>query len=391
LNLGWPADKKFLVPEDVAEFFKSVKKEGVDAETSWREIFGEYKKAHKDLAIEFDRRISGELPDGWSDGLKTFETDPKGMATRKSSGIILNEIAENLPELVGGSADLTPSNKTWINSSSGFQKNNHAGRYLHFGVREHGMGAIVNGIAYHGGFIPYGSTFLVFSDYMRPSVRISALSNLGAIWIFTHDSIGLGEDGPTHQPVEQVMSLRTIPNLNTIRPADANEVREAWVAAINHRHTPTALVFSRQNLPTFDRDQFAGADGLHKGAYVMADLGDGKPEIILMASGSEVWLIVEAGRKLIEDGHSVRIVSFPCWELFEKQSKSYKKQVLDPAITKRMAVEAGVSLGWHKWIGSEGTVVGIDKFGASAPGIKVMDEYGFSVEKIYKKAKELVK
>jgi len=391
LNLDWPTDKKFLVPEDVAEFFKSVKKEGVDAEISWREIFGEYKKAHKDLAIEFDRRISGELPDGWSDGLKTFETDPMGMATRKSSGIILNEVAENLPELVGGSADLTPSNKTWINSSSGFQKNNHTGRYLHFGVREHGMGAIVNGIAYHGGFIPYGSTFLVFSDYMRPSVRISALSNLGAIWIFTHDSIGLGEDGPTHQPVEQVMSLRTIPNLNTIRPADANEVREAWVAAINHRHTPTALAFSRQNLPTFDRDQFAGADGLHKGAYVMADLGDGKPEIILMASGSEVWLIVEAGRKLIEDGHSVRIVSFPCWELFENQSKSYKKQVLDPAITKRMAVEAGVSLGWHKWIGSEGTVVGIDKFGASAPGSKVMDEYGFSVEKIYKKAKELVK
>jgi len=389
-NIGWPVDKKFFIPKEVADFFKSVKNKGIELESKWRELFKDYENTNPDLAGDFSRRMDGVLPKGWSDRLNVFDPDEKGMATRKSSGVILNEIGNAIPELIGGSADLAPSNKTWINSSDGFQKDNLAGRNIHFGVREHGMGAVVNGIAFHGGFIPFGGTFLVFSDYMRPAIRVSALSHLGSIWVYTHDSIGLGEDGPTHQPVEHLASLRAIPNLITLRPADANEVREAWIAAIERRDGPTALVFSRQNLPTYDRKEFAGAEGVHKGAYVMADLGAGKPDLILMASGSEVQLIVNAGRKLAEEGLSVRIVSFPCWELFEKQSDTYKNKVLDPTIPKRLAVEAGVSMGWHKWVGCEGSIIGIDKFGASAPGGRVLEEYGFSLDNVYKKAKEMI-
>ena len=253
------------------------------------------------------------------------------------------------------------------------------------------MGGVVNGLAYHGGFIPYGATFLTFSDYMRPSVRISALSHLRSIWVYTHDSIGLGEDGPTHQPVGHVMALRTIPNLNLIRPSDANETREAWVAAIENANQPTALVFTRQNVPTLDREKYAKAKGLHKGAYVLADLGDGKPDIILMASGSEVDLIVKAGEKLASEGVKVRLVSFPCWSFFESQPKSYQDQVLDPTVEKRLAVEAGVSLGWQKWTGDKGSVVCVDKYGASAPYEKLFQEYGLTIDNIYEKAKDLLK
>jgi transketolase len=294
-----------------------------------------------------------------------------------------------LPELMGGSADLAPSNKTWINSSKAFQSDNPAARNIHFGVREHGMGAVVNGMAYHKGLIPYGATFLVFSDYMRGALRVSAISHLPSIWVFTHDSIGLGEDGPTHQPVEHLMSLRLIPNLSVIRPADANEVREAWIAAINRKHGPTALILSRQNLPTIDRSKFANEIGLHKGAYVIADLGSKKPEIILMASGSEVDLIIKAGEKLLAEGRSVRLVSFPSWDLFESQPESYKDLVLDPSIEKRVAVEAGSKLGWEKWVGAKGTVVGMNSYGASAPAEILFKEFGFTIEKVYLAAKEL--
>lgn len=389
-NLGWPTDKKFYIPDDVLTHFREVKTRGEEKEKTWKEAFKSYQQEYPDLAQEFNRRFSGELPKGWEKDLKTFDTDTKGNATRNTSGIILNEIAERLPEIMGGSADLAPSNKSWINSSTAFQPGNHAARNIHFGVREHGMGAVINGMAYHGGFIPYGATFLAFSDYMRGAIRISALSHLHSIWIFTHDSIGLGEDGPTHQPVEHLMALRAIPNLAVIRPCDANEVREGWIAAIQEREHPSALIFSRQNLPTLDRSQFAGAEGLHRGAYILADLGKKSPEMILMATGSEVDLIIKVGEKLDDEGIGVRLVSFPCWSFFEHQTKIYQDQVLDPKIEKRLAVEAGISLGWQKWIGSKGAIVGIDKYGASAPADRLFMEYGFTVENIYNQAKLLL-
>ena len=390
-NLGWPTTEKFFIPEDVLVHFRQVKEKGAEYEQSWKESFTAYKKEFPELAGEFERRISGELPKEWKEGLKKFPADPKGIASRNSSGAVLNEISERLPELMGGSADLAPSNKSWINNSSAFQKENHSGRNLHFGVREHGMGAVVNGMAYHGGLLPYGATFLVFSDYMRGAIRISALSHLHSIWIFTHDSIGLGEDGPTHQPVEHLLALRAIPNLTVIRPADANEVREAWIGAVEKKGGPTALVLSRQNLPTIDRERYSNEAGLHKGAYVLADLGTGDPDIILMASGSEVDLIIKTGEKLSEEGVKVRLVSFPCWDLFDKQPQSYKDRVLDPKIANRIAVEAGNPLGWEKWVGQSGKIVGIETYGASAPAEKLFEEYGFSVDHVYLKAIELIK
>ncbi|MDP2965143.1 MAG: transketolase [Pelolinea sp.] len=388
-NAGWPTTEKFYVPEDVLESFRTIKSAGVEKEKKWQDAFNKYKKAYPELAAEFERRMAGKLPENSLDGLKKFDADPKGMASRISSGTIINDIAAKLPELMGGSADLAPSNKTWINSSKAFQSDNPAGRNLHFGVREHGMGAVVNGMAYHKGLIPYGATFLVFSDYMRGALRVSAISHLPSIWVFTHDSIGLGEDGPTHQPVEHLMSLRLIPNLSVIRPADANEVREAWMAAVNRKHGPTALILSRQNLPTIDRTKFANENGLHKGAYVIADLGDKKPEIILMASGSEVDLIIKAGEKLQAEGKSVRLISFPSWDLFEAQSQSYKDEVLDPKVEKRIAVEAGIKLGWEKWVGTKGVVVGMNSYGASAPAETLFKEFGFSVDNVYQVAKGL--
>jgi transketolase len=388
-NAGWPTDEKFFVPADVLEYFRKIKTKGLEKEKSWQDAFKEYKKGYPELAAEFERRMAGKLPEKWLNGLKKFDADPKGMASRISSGMIINEISEKLPELMGGSADLAPSNKTWINSSKAFQLDNHGGRNLHFGVREHGMGAVVNGMAYHKGLIPYGATFLIFSDYMRGALRVSAISHLPSIWVFTHDSIGLGEDGPTHQPIEHLMSLRLIPNLSVIRPSDANEVREAWVAAVKRKHGPTALILSRQNLPTIDRKKFAIEKGLHKGAYILADLGDKKPEIILMASGSEVDLIIKAGEKLQAEGMNVRLVSFPSWDLFEAQSQSYKDQVIDPSIEKRVAVEAGTKMGWEKWVGNKGAIVGMSSYGASAPAETLFKKFGFTVENVYKAAKGL--
>jgi transketolase len=303
---------------------------------------------------------------------------------------MINEIAKILPELVGGSADLATSNKTWIDGYPDFQSSTPEGRNFHFGVREHAMGAIVNGMALHGGLIPYGGTFLVFSDYMRGALRISALSKIPSIWVFTHDSIGVGEDGPTHQPIEHLASLRAIPNFMVIRPADANETREAWRVAIEHRNGPTALILTRQNLPTIDRTKFAPASGLKFGAYVLADLGDSKPSIILMASGSEVPLIIEAAQRLVNEGKSIRIVSFPSWELFRQQPEEYQEKVLPKSIQNRLAVEAAVPMGWDHWVNNRGAVIGISHFGASAPADTLFKEFGFTVENVVAKAKELL-
>jgi transketolase len=350
-----------------------------------------YCAAYPDPAAELERRLAGELPAGWEVGLPEFPADEKGLASRAASGKVLNALAAKLPELIGGSADLAPSNNTWLQAYPAFSSDCHEGRNIHFGVREHGMGAAVNGMSYHGGLIPYGGTFMVFSDYMRGAVRISALSHLGSIWVFTHDSIGVGEDGPTHQPVEHLAALRTIPHLLTLRPGDANEVREAWKVAISNRHRPTALILTRQNLPTLDRSVFAPAEGLAKGAYVLADLGPGKPQIILMASGSEVELIVAAGRRLAESGISVRLVSFPSWELFVEQDSAYRAAVLPPEIELRLAVEAGVSQGWHQWTGPKGRILSLDRFGASAPGKVAFENLGFSAKHVEEIALDLLK
>jgi transketolase len=390
--LGWPQQPRFYVPEQVLAFFREAVARGAEQEQAWQGKFAAYRAEYPALAAELERRLAGQLPDGWADGLPEFPADDRGMATRASSGKVLNAIAGWLPDLMGGSADLAPSTVTWMNASAAFGPDSRAGRNIHFGVREHAMGAIVNGMAYHGGVIPFGATFLVFADYMRPALRVAALSHLGTISVFTHDSIGVGEDGPTHQPVEHMAALRAIPNLIAIRPADANEVREAWKVAIGQRHRPTALVLTRQNLPTLDRTVYASAEGLHKGAYVLADLGAArdKPQVILMASGSEVGLIVEAGQRLAARGVAVRLVSFPSWELFAQQDAAYQDAVLPADVTARLAVEAGVTLGWHRWVGSKGRVIGIDRFGASAPAATIFKEFGFTADNVEKIASELL-
>ena len=389
-KLGWPIEPRFYVPEDVLAFFREAVPRGVKAEAEWDGQFDKYLREFPMEAAELTRRLGGDLPVGWGEGLPVFDADPKGMASRAASGKVLNVLAGRLPELMGGSADLAPSNVTWINGSLAFQKDSPQGRNFHFGVREHAMGGIVNGMAVSGGVIPYGGTFLVFSDYMRPAIRLSALSHYPSIWVYTHDSIGLGEDGPTHQPVEHLAALRAIPNLVTIRPADANEVREAWKVAIARRDGPTALVFSRQAMPTLDRKVYGPAEGLQRGAYVLADLGNGKPELILMASGSEVGLIVEAGVSLAKTGICVRLVSFPCWELFKAQGRFYQDSVLPPKVLKRLSVEAGISQGWERWVGEKGTSISIDKFGASAPFKTIYEEYGLTSEAIIARAHYLL-
>ncbi|MBS3753394.1 MAG: transketolase [Anaerolineales bacterium] len=390
-RLGWPKEPRFFVPEDVLAFFRQVGKEGDEREGDWRDRFETYRADHPDLAQELERRLEGRLPEGWTEGLPTFSADPKGMATRAASGKVINAITTAVPDLIGGSADLAPSNKTWIDGSPDFQSQQYHGRNFHFGVREHAMGAIVNGMGLHGGVIPYAGTFLVFSDYMRPAVRLSALSKIPALWIYTHDSIGLGEDGPTHQPIEQLSSLRAIPGIVVIRPMDANEVVQAWKVAISDKKRPMALVLTRQNVPVVDRSSYASAVGLEKGAYVLADVGEGDPEIILMASGSEVDLILKAGEKLAEEGVSIRVVSFPSWELFEEQDQEYQDSVLLPDLKMRLAVEAGVGQGWYRWVGSQGLILSVETFGASAPGSRVFKEYGFTVENVINKARNLVK
>lgn len=389
-KLDWPLQPSFFIPDDVLSHFRLAQEQGTHFEQEWKNKFKQYRSIYPELANELERRLSGKLATDWDSDLPEFPADEKGLATRASSGKVLNTLAEKLPELIGGSADLAPSNNTWIQNSPAFQSSNREGRNFHFGVREHGMGAIINGMAYHKGVIPFGATFFVFTDYMRPAIRLSALSHLPSIWIFTHDSIGLGEDGPTHQPVEHLAAMRAIPNLVVIRPADANEVREAWKVAIERRDGPTLLALSRQAVPTIDRTIYKPANGLRQGAYTLADLGGNQPELILMATGTEVNLILEAGRRLSEEGIPVRIVSFPSWELFEKQDISYRNIVFPVNLKKRLAVEAGVPMGWDQWIGDQGRVIGITTYGASAPAKTIYEKFGITIEQIIKEAKNIL-
>jgi len=390
VKLGWPVEPTFYVPDDVLDFFRIARDYGRTSEAEYRQHFKKYQADFPELAAELTRRLEGRLPDGWDKDLPQFPADSKGMATRTASAKVISALAPKLPELMGGSADLAPSTNTLMPNTADFQPETPAGRNMHFGVREHAMAAIVNGLAYHRGIIPFGATFLVFTDYARPAIRLSAISHLGSIWVMTHDSIGLGEDGPTHQPVEHLASLRAIPHLNVIRPGDANEVREAWKVAIERRNQPTLLALTRQNVPVLDRAVMAPADGLRKGAYVLANLGPGKPQLVLMASGSEVALIVEAGYRLITQGVSVRLVSFPSWELFEEQSPDYQNSVLPPIIKLRIAVEAGVAQGWERWVGPNGNIIGMKGFGASAPYKAIYEHNGITVDAIVSRAKLMV-
>ncbi|GAB4504879.1 MAG: transketolase [Anaerolineales bacterium] len=389
-NLNWPIEPRFYIPDDVLAFYRQAVETGAQAEARWNDLFEAYRRAHPELAAELQRRLDGTLPEGWDAGLPAFPADAKGLATRAASGKALNALAVNLPELMGGSADLAPSNNTKIEASPDFQKDSPHGRNLHFGVREHAMGAALNGMALFGGVIPYGGTFLVFSDYMRPAIRIAALAHIPAIYVFTHDSIGLGEDGPTHQPVEHLAALRVIPNLVVIRPADANETVEAWKVAVSRRDGPTALILSRQALPTLDRTIVEQASLLSRGAYALADFGDGEPDLILMASGSEVNLIYEAAARLAAEGVNVRAISFPSWELFEKQEAAYREALLPKRIRARLVVEAGAGQGWERYVGCEGVVLSIERFGASAPAKVLFEKFGFTVENIIEKAREVL-
>jgi transketolase len=378
-NLGWPREPRFLIPGDVLEFYHQAIEKGRELEYDWKMRFDAYKRLHPGLGSELQRRLDGKLPSDWQSLLPTFPADPKGMGTRVASGKTINAIAAKLPELIGGSADLAPSNNTKIDGSPAFQKESPEGRNFHFGVREHAMGSILNGMSVFGGLIPYGATFLVFADYMRPAIRLAALSHYPSIFIFTHDSVGLGEDGPTHQPIEHLTSLRMIPNLVVLRPADANETAAAWRVAVERRHGPTVLSLTRQNVPTLETTA-----PVERGAYVLKDFGE--PEIILMASGSEVGLILEAAQKLAETGKGVRVVSFPSWELFESQDEAYRDSVLPKNIQKRLAVEAGAGLGWDRYAKS---IICIDHYGASAPAKIIFEQFGFTVENVVAKAKEL--
>ncbi len=389
-NLGWPLEPQFLIPEEALKHFRQALEKGKAWEEEWTDWFEAYEKAHPELAAECQRWMSGQLPDGWEKEIPSFPADPKGVATRVTSGTVLNAVAPILPNLIGGSADLAPSNKTFVKGGEVFQVGQYDGRNFHFGVREHGMGSILNGMALHGGVIPYGGTFLIFSDYMRPPIRLAAMMGLKVIYIFTHDSIGLGEDGPTHQPIEQLAALRAIPNLTVLRPCDANETAEAWRFALQHKEGPVALALTRQGLPILDRKTYASADGLHRGGYVLSDDGDKRPDIILMASGSEVHIAIEAGDKLAGKGVSVRVVSMPSWELFDKQTEGYRDQVLPPEIKARIAIEAGVTQGWHRYLGNKAAAVGIDHFGASAPYKILYEKFGITADRVVEKALQLL-
>ena len=384
-NLGWPSLEPFYVPEEALEHWRTAKGRGARLEAEWRKRWDAYRAAEPDLAAELDRRFTGRLPEGWDSALPSF--GPKdAQATRAASGKVLNAIAPKIPELIGGSADLTGSNNTEIKGAGVFSATNHAGRNFHFGIREHGMGAAMNGLALHGGFIPFGGTFLIFSDYMRPSIRLAALTHLRTIYVFTHDSIGLGEDGPTHQPIEQLTALRAIPNLAVIRPSDPTEVVEAWRAAVTHRIGPVALVLTRQKVAVIDRTKYAAAAGLHQGGYVLADAKD--PEVVLVSSGSEVELILGAYEKLTAEGKRPRAVSMPCLEFFAKQPERYRHAVL-PVGVPVVAVEAGSPQSWDGLVGNDGAIIGIERFGASAPYQRIYKEVGLTVENVVETATRL--
>jgi transketolase len=403
-NLGWPTEPPFLIPEEALAHFREAVSRGAHDEAASSERMTAYAQAFPELAEELRRTLRGELPRDWDADIPVFPADAKGIATRVASGKVMNAIAPRLPALTGGSADLDPSTHTALKGLGDFDPAagkgvdtqgsagggwSYAGRNLHFGVREHAMGAIVNGMAAHGGTVPYGATFLIFSDYMRPPIRLAALMGLHVIHVFTHDSIALGEDGPTHQPVEQLAALRAIPNLTVIRPGDANETAVAWRVAVETRDRPVLLVLSRQDVPTLDRSRYAPADGLRRGAYVLCDARDGKPDLILIASGAEIGLIVAAAERLGAEGVAVRCVSMPSWELFDALAQADRDAVLPPAVRARLAVEAGAAQGWHRYVGDAGGVLSVERFGASAPGEVVLREYGFNVDEVCRRARAL--
>ncbi|MBS0454916.1 MAG: transketolase [Proteobacteria bacterium] len=403
--LGWPLEPPFLVPAPALARFREALNSGMSAESDWNERVAAYGQAFPELALELLQRLRGELPDGWDAGVPTFAADAKGMATRVAGGKVLNALAPRLPALAGGSADLDPSTHTAMKGQGDFNPSrmpnedsegsdaggwSYAGRNIHFGVREHAMGAIVNGMAAHGGFIGFGSTFLVFCDYMRPPIRLAALMGLHVVHVFTHDSLALGEDGPTHQPVEQLANLRAIPRLTLLRPADANETAVAWKIAIETRDRPVLLVLTRQDVATLDRSRYASAEGVRRGAYVLGDAGTAAPSLILVASGSEVGLILAAAERLSSEGVAVRCVSMPSWDLFEMQPQSYRDEVFPPQVTARLAVELGVRQGWDRYVGARGDMLGVDDYGASALAQVLLEKYGFTVEKVVARAKELL-
>ncbi|MGB7561242.1 MAG: transketolase [Candidatus Acidiferrales bacterium] len=391
-NYGWPEDSKFLVPEGVRENFAAgIGKRGREARNAWMSLFGAYKAKYPDLAAQILQMQHRELPDGWDKNLPVFLAEAKGIASRDSSAKVLNVLAQNVPWLIGGSADLAPSTKTRLtfDKAGDFESGSYNGRNFHFGIREHAMGAILNGLSLSK-IRPYGSTFLIFSDYMREPIRLSALMDVPVIYIFTHDSIGVGEDGPTHQPIEQLVSLRAIPGLITLRPADANEATEAWKVILQLDHEPVALVLSRQALPTLDRTKYASAAGVAKGAYILADAEGGKPEILLLATGSEVSLAVEAYERLKTDGIRARVVSMPSWEIFDHQPQEYRDTVIPPDVKARISIEQASTMGWRRYVGLEGRMIGMHTFGASAPLKDLQKKFGFVPEHVVATAKELL-
>jgi transketolase len=391
-NYGWPEDARFLVPDGVYQHFQNgVGAHGNEERTKWNALFAEYSKKYPELAARLGKMKCRALPDGWDKNLPNFPADPKGMATRESSGKVLNALAQNIPWLVGGSADLAKSNKTNLlfEGAGDFFTNEFKGRNIHFGVREHGMGAAVNGLTLTG-LRGFSATFFNFSDYMRASMRLAALMEIPVLFIFTHDSIGVGEDGPTHQPVEQLASLRAMPNMLVLRPGDANEVTEAYKVAIQHTHGPSTLVFSRQPMPTIDRTKYAPASGVAKGAYVLADADGGKPEVILMGTGTELQHCVAAYEKLKAEGIKARVVSMPCWEIFDQQDAAYKESVLPAAVTARVSIEMGATLGWDRYVGAKGKIIGMRSFGASAPLKDLLPKFGFGPDFVVTAAKQLL-
>jgi transketolase len=390
-NLGWPLEPEFYIPDDVASHYKNALERGGRIEREWKSLFERYREKYPDMARQWDFMWAGSLPGRWENSLPSFSPSDGAIATRKVSGAVINAAAKVIPNLIGGSADLAPSTNTYMKEIAEQQSSIPGGRNIRFGVREHAMGAAVNGMAYHGGVIPFGGTFLTFSDYMRGSVRISALASLHTIWVYTHDSVWLGEDGPTHQSVEHIAALRAIPNLIVIRPADANETVEAWKFALSHKEGPVALIFSRQGLPVIDRSTYAHANNLTKGAYVLSDPPSGGPDILLIATGSEVSLALEAKELIEKKGMKPRVVSMPSWELFEMQPQSYRDEVIPPALKARVVIEAGVRQGWHQYAGEKGRFITQDRFGASAPMNVLKERFGFTPERVVEEAERAVK
>ncbi|HDR91337.1 MAG TPA: transketolase, partial [candidate division Zixibacteria bacterium] len=403
--LGWDHKKAFFVPDDVRNHFESLANSAKEARFQWNNLFESFESKFSDNANELRRRFSGDIPEDLFDDIPMFEPEEGPIATRVASEKVMQKIGERLPDLFGGCADLNPSTFAWLKDMGDFQPVgckpdgvqgevggdwSYRGRNIHFGVREHAMGAMAVGMTLHGGIIPFTGTFFIFSDYMRPPMRLAALSKLRTIFVFSHDSIGVGEDGPTHQPIEQLMSLRVVPNLNVIRPADANEVIEAWKIALENKNTPTALVFSRQKLPVLDREKYMSAEGLARGAYVIWQSGDGTPDLIIIATGSEVNIALTAAEKLADEGANVRVVSMPCWSIFEQQDNDYREMVLPRAAEKRIAVEAGIRIGWEKFVGNDGIIIGMDSFGASAPGNQLFEKFGITAQAVYSAAKSII-